>query len=138
MWMLTKRVDAKAELLVLRPAVVQEHKTPVACGTLGGLLVGILGVLLPPTMFWGEFEINTLIDNSRPLPHVWPKGGAFGGLELFYGGDYPWWLCLAISLVKMIAISISVLSGEPDPFADGVSAASLGDLQSIQRRLLSL
>ena len=91
----------------------QEHKTPVACGTLGGLLVGALGVLLPPIMFWGEFEINTLADNNRPLPHVWPKGGAIGGLDPFYDGDYPWWLCLVLSLAKMIAISISVLAGAP-------------------------
>ena len=83
----------------------------MACGTLGGLLVGILGVLLPPTMFWGEFEINTIADNNRPLPHIWPKGGVIGGLEPFYDGDYPWWLCLVLSLVKMIAISVSVLAG---------------------------
>ena len=39
----------------------------MACGTLGGLLVGILGVLLPPTMFWGEFDINTIADSIPSL-----------------------------------------------------------------------
>ena len=59
----------------------------------------------------GEFEINTLVDPTRPLPHLWPSGGALGGLKPFYDGDYPWWLCLILSFAKMTAISISVLSG---------------------------
>ena len=69
-------------------------------------------MLVPPVAFWGEFEINTLADNSRPLPHVWPPGGVFWGLDPYYGGGWwPWWLCLILCLVKMIAISITVLSG---------------------------
>ena len=57
-------------------------------GLLGGLLVGILGVLVPPTMFWGEYEIQTLADPiHRPLPHIWPPGGIHG-LEPFLGGHY--------------------------------------------------
>jgi len=30
-------------------------------------------VLLPPVMFWGEWEIQN-IANGAPLPHIWPKG----------------------------------------------------------------
>lgn len=56
-------------------------------GLLGGLLVGVLGVLVPPTMFWGEYEIQTLADPSRRLPHIWPSGGVHG-LEPFLGGHY--------------------------------------------------
>ena len=57
-------------------------------GLLGGLLVGILGVLVPPTMFWGEFEIRSLADPShQPLPHIWPPGG-IRGLAPFLGGHY--------------------------------------------------
>ena len=51
----------------------QEHKTPVACGTLGALLIGCLAIVLPPVAFWGELEINTLADPTRPLPHLWPQ-----------------------------------------------------------------
>lgn len=43
------------------------------CGVIGGFLIGIIGVLLPPTMFWGEFEINTLANPLRPLAHIWPQ-----------------------------------------------------------------
>ena len=37
-------------------------------------------MLVPPVAFWGEFEINTLADNARPLPHIWPQGGGLLGL----------------------------------------------------------
>ncbi|KAK9806589.1 hypothetical protein WJX73_005358 [Symbiochloris irregularis] len=90
---------------------LHEHKAPVSCGFVGGFLVGLIGILLPPTMFWGEYEINTLADQSRPLPHIWPRGGIYG-LDVFWGStDYPWWLCLLICFTKLLAISITVLSG---------------------------
>lgn len=59
-----------------RRPCAQEHKTPVACGTLGALLIGCLAVVLPPVAFWGELEINTLADPTRPLPHLWPQARA--------------------------------------------------------------
>ena len=82
----------------------------MACGLVGGLLVGLLGVVLPPTMFWGEYEINTLAAQDRPLPHIWPKGGIYG-FKPFFQGHYPWWLCILIGFAKMQAISITMLSG---------------------------
>ena len=113
----TRPLNADFELpRNLLPSIVcalelQEHENPVRCGVVGGFLIGVIGILLPPTMFWGEFEINTLADNTRPLPHIWPRGG-FWGLEPFYGGSaYPWWLCAIIGLTKLLAISITVLSG---------------------------
>ena len=90
---------------------MQEHKTPIASGFIGGAIIGIMGVVLPPIMFWGEFEINTLADNLKPLPHIWPKGGIYG-MQPFYNDAYPWWLCILICFAKMHAISITVLSGQ--------------------------
>lgn len=89
---------------------LHEHHTPVRSGLLGGLLVGILGVLVPPTMFWGEFEIQTLADPSRRLPHIWPAGG-INGLAPFLGGHYSAGWYAIIAVVKLLAISITVLSG---------------------------
>ena len=77
---------------------------------LGGLVLGIIGVLLPPVMFWGEFEIGTLAAPSTPLPHVWPKGGVWG-LQPFQQGHYTPLLLAVIAVVKLIAISVTVLSG---------------------------
>lgn len=88
----------------------QEHHAPIKCGILGGFLIGVIGVLLPPVMFWGEFEINTLAKPSRPLAHIWPKAG-FWGTGVFLDGYYPPWMYLLIGLVKLLAISITVLSG---------------------------
>lgn len=48
----------------------------MACGTLGALLIGCLAIVLPPVAFWGELEINTLADPTRPLPHLWPQACA--------------------------------------------------------------
>ena len=88
----------------------QEHHAPVRCGVIGGFLIGVIGVLLPPVMFWGEFEINTLANPSRALPHIWPQAGIWG-TGLFCGGQYSWWMYVLIGLVKLPAISITVLSG---------------------------
>ena len=36
--------------------------------------MGLIGALIPPAMFWGEYEMNTLANPDNPLPHIWPKG----------------------------------------------------------------
>ncbi|CAN0041542.1 unnamed protein product, partial [Sphacelaria rigidula] len=45
---------------------------PVILCALGGLSISIIGVLVPPSMFWAEFEIGSIADPSKELPHVWP------------------------------------------------------------------
>ena len=46
---------------------------PAHQGALGGLLIGLIGALLPETLFWAEHESQTIIDaGATPLPHVWP------------------------------------------------------------------
>lgn len=92
--------------------LLQEHHAPIKCGVLGGFLIGIIGILLPPTMFWGEFEINTLANPTRPLAHIWPQGGVWG-TEVFLHGNYGPWIYLLIGFVKLVVISITVLSGKP-------------------------
>jgi H+/Cl- antiporter ClcA len=38
-------------------------------GTLAGIVVGITGIFLPQVMFWGEAQLQTMIDQGRtPLP----------------------------------------------------------------------
>lgn len=88
----------------------QEHKTPVLSGAVGGLLIGIIGMLLPPTMFWAEYEMKTLADNELPLWHIWPKGGVWG-TEKFLDGNYTILAWCLIAFFKLLAISITVLSG---------------------------
>lgn len=44
-------------------------KQAAASGVFAGVLVGITGMLIPHVMFWGEAQLQTLIDKGRtPLP----------------------------------------------------------------------
>lgn len=87
-----------------------DSKRPVVTGLVGGLIVGVIGVLLPPTMFWSEFEMATAADDSVPLRHVWPKGG-FWGLTPFRHENYTMGLWFLLGSVKLVTIAASVASG---------------------------
>jgi len=73
-------------------------------------VIGLIAVLLPPTMFWSEFEINNMADEGHELTHIWPLGGIWG-TDPFSGSHYPGWLFVLIGLFKLVAISVTVLSG---------------------------
>jgi H+/Cl- antiporter ClcA len=49
--------------------VTHEPTRAALVGTIAGLLVGTTGLFLPHVMFWGEAQLQTLIDKGRtPLP----------------------------------------------------------------------
>lgn len=98
----TKFIFAKLKLV--------ESERPIFAGLLGGLLFGIIGIFLPPTMFWGEFEMETIADDSVPLNHVWPKGG-FWGLDAFMSGNYTMRIWFAIGFAKLVTIAVTSVSG---------------------------
>ncbi|CAM9537552.1 unnamed protein product [Ascophyllum nodosum] len=82
---------------------------PIVLAALGGLSISILGVLVPPTMFWSEFEIGVIAEPGTDLPHVWPPGGLFYGLE-----RYPWEtapMYMLVGFVKLLAIACAVQAG---------------------------
>jgi len=82
-------------------------KRHVLKGLIGGLLIGGIGCLLPETLFWAEFEAQSIIDSgTTPLPHVWPAVGALGPYSL----SSPTTL-IAISIAKLVAIGVTVLAG---------------------------
>ncbi|CAM9358607.1 unnamed protein product [Ectocarpus sp. 13 AM-2016] len=87
----------------------RDTKSPIILCALGGLCVSVLGVLVPPSMFWAEFEIGSIAEPGKDLPHIWPQGGVFYGLE-----RYPWEsgpMYLLVGLVKLLAIACTVQSG---------------------------
>jgi len=46
-----------------------EAKRAAVAGIVAGALVGVVGIFLPHTMFWGEAQLQNLIDKGRtPLP----------------------------------------------------------------------
>jgi len=74
---------------------------------LGCFVIVTIGLLVPPTMFWGEFEFQTIstMSPSKDLPHVWPTRGLIG-FEMDNG-----FKVLIVGVTKLIAISFSVAGG---------------------------
>ena len=76
-------------------------------GLIGGALIGLIGVFFPETLFWAEYEAQTIISKgANPLPHVNPNVGIFGAYSL----ENPIVL-FAIGIFKLLAISFTVLAG---------------------------
>ena len=51
----------------------EDTKSPVILAALGGLCISTIGVLVPPSMFWAEFEMKSIAEPGRALPHIWPQ-----------------------------------------------------------------
>merc|ERR1711871_1723019 len=76
-------------------------------GLIGGTIIGAIGICLPETLFWAEYEAQSIIDNgATPLPHVFPRVGVFGEYSL----SSPM-ILIGIGLAKLVAISVTVLAG---------------------------
>lgn len=80
---------------------------PVALALLGGLGIGTIGVFVPQTLFWGEFEFQTVaaLQPTKTLEHIWPKGG-LTGLEMT-----GFFACVLVGFAKLAAISATVAGG---------------------------
>ena len=76
-------------------------------GLIGGALIGLIGVFFPETLFWAEYEAQTIISKGATvLPHVNPAVGILGAYSL----ENPIVL-FAIGIFKLLAISFTVLAG---------------------------
>lgn len=80
---------------------------PVQRALIGGMGICTIGVMLPQTLFWGEFEFQTLstASPSSSLMHVWPTAGL---LRFEITG---FWTALTIGFAKLLAISLTVAGG---------------------------
>lgn len=76
----------------------------VMCGAIG---IVVIGMLVPQTMFWGEFEFPVLATASpaSDLPHVWPASGLIG-FEMNSCLN-----CVIVGTCKLLAISFTVAGG---------------------------
>ena len=74
---------------------------------LGACGVASIGVLVPQTMFWGEWEVGTIatLSPASDLPHVWPTAG-LTGFEMDSATG-----CLIVGFAKLAAISLTVAGG---------------------------
>ena len=73
----------------------------------GATAVVIIGMLVPHTMFWGEFEFGILatLSPAEDLPHVWPTSGLIG-----FEAD-TCLNCIIVGCLKLLAISFTVCGG---------------------------
>lgn len=73
----------------------------------GSVVIVALGMLVPQTMFWGEYEFQTIatMSPSKDLVHVWPTSGLFG-FQMETGFH-----ALIVGITKLIAISFTVAGG---------------------------
>ncbi|CAM9694292.1 unnamed protein product [Discosporangium mesarthrocarpum] len=82
---------------------------PIVLSVLGGIVLAVIGVLFPPTMFWSEFEIGSIASPGLPLEHIWPQGGFFYGLAPYEWESPP--MYLAVGFFKLVAISVTIHAG---------------------------
>jgi len=73
----------------------------------GAVVVILLGMLIPHTMFWGEFEFQTIstLSPASTLDHIWPTRGLLG-FEMTGAGS-----ALLVGIAKLVAISFTVAGG---------------------------
>ncbi|KAI0562748.1 hypothetical protein FGB62_54g15 [Gracilaria domingensis] len=80
---------------------------PVKLSVFGGVGIVILGLLFPQTLFWGEFEMQTIgsLSPASKLPHIWPTTG-LTGFEI-----KGWFSAFLVGVAKLVAISFTVAGG---------------------------
>lgn len=83
---------------------------------LGATGVVTIGMFLPQTMFWGEWEFPVLatLSPASDLPHVWPTSGLLG-FEMDSGLN-----CVIVGICKLIAISFTVAGGYRGGFSKSI------------------
>jgi len=76
--------------------------------------------LIPHTMFWGEFEFQTIatMAPASTLDHIWPTSGLLG-----FEMEGPW-SALLLGVAKLIAISFTVAGGYRGGYIFPLFAAS--------------
>jgi H+/Cl- antiporter ClcA len=84
-----------------------DNNNAVQRALVGAVVVVLCGMLVPQTMFWGEYEFQTIstMSEASDLRHVWPTTGLFGFQmqSTFHA--------FIVGFVKMIAISFTVAGG---------------------------
>lgn len=85
--------------------ITDDH--PIKLSIIGGIGVCTLGILVPHTFFWGEFEMQTIgsLSPAADLPHIWPTSGM---TDFEITGFTS---ALIVGVCKLIAISFTVAGG---------------------------
>ena len=86
---------------------LMETKNAVPRALLGAIVVVSLGMMIPHTMFWGEYEIQALatLSPATSLDHIWPTSGLFGFEMNSFASAF------LVGVTKLVAISFTVAGG---------------------------
>jgi H+/Cl- antiporter ClcA len=100
-------------LNMFQRAGLLKEENAVSRALCGAVVIAFLGLVLPATLFWGEYEFQTIATGApaTTLPHVWPKTNGFPWGEPREGETDGPLLSLLVGLGKLIAISFSVCGG---------------------------
>lgn len=80
---------------------------PMYLSVFGGIGICTLAVLIPHTMFWGEFEMQTIgsLAPASTLQHIWPTSGLFNfEITGFFSA-------FLVGIAKLVAVSFTVAGG---------------------------
>lgn len=105
-WIFTK-FHFKLVMAGFRKYKLLDNRFAVQRGLIGAVVILGLGVMIPQTLFWGEYEFQSIatMSDSSTLEHVWPTTGVFN-FQMDSG-----WNALILGLAKLVAISFTVAGG---------------------------
>ena len=88
-----------------------DNSNAVYRALLGGMGFILVGVMIPQTLFWSEYEIPIQATGfpASQLPHVWPTAGALAFESNTAAKS------LLVGFAKLIAISFTVAGGKYPP-----------------------
>jgi H+/Cl- antiporter ClcA len=100
-------VGHKKAMGVYKAKGLLNNENAVQRALVGAVVIVVLGMAVPQTLFWGEYEFQTIATMSpaADLVHVWPTSGLFG-FEMTTGFH-----ALIVAVCKLIAISFTVSGG---------------------------
>jgi len=84
-----------------------EDKKAIFRAIVGACVIVPIGMFIPQTMFWGEYEFQAIstMSPAADLDHVWPTSGLLN-FEMTSA-----FKCFLVGLFKLIAISFTVAGG---------------------------
>ena len=101
------RFHENVMVLFTRLGLIDKGKNAIQRAMLGAAVVVTIGVFIPYTLFWGEYEIQAIatMAPTSSLPHIWPtSGGIDFEMNSFVAS-------LLVGLGKLVAISFTVAGG---------------------------
>jgi len=84
-----------------------DNNLAVQRALVGVVMIILMGLLVPQTMFWGENEFQQIstLSSADDLPHLWPPQG-LTGFEMNSA-----FKCFVVGVAKLIAVSFTVNGG---------------------------